>query len=179
MRATPLAVPAGHATSVACGKPMAEAMPNPVACGKPMAEAMPKPVACGKPMAEAMPKPVTEAVREAMVEMVEALHDDDRRCEAEKPGSSPPTPIGSLCPIPRRREVGVGIGRGVRGIRRRRNLVDLRRQAWRGLGDPPAPVGLLAGFDDRLLRLPPDRDRRGVAGAGRLRRGRLSTRGRH
>src|SRR6516162_110726 len=123
-------MPAGHAASMACGKPMTEAM-----------------------MGEAVPK----AVREAMVEMVEALYDDDRRCEAEKPGSVPPTPIRSPCPIPRSGEVGIGIRRGVRGIRRRRNLVDLRRQSWRGLGDPPAPVGLLASFDDRLLRLPSDR----------------------
>ena len=73
---------------------------------------------------------------------------------------------------------GIGIRRGVRGIRRRRNLVDLRRQSWRGLGDPPAPIGLLAGFDDRLLRLPPDRYRHRVAGAGRLHRRRLCTGGR-
>jgi hypothetical protein len=42
-------------------------------------------------MTEAMPEPTTEAVpepvrvSEAVVEMVEALHDDDRRREAEKP----------------------------------------------------------------------------------------------
>ena len=45
-------------------------------------------------MTEAMPEPTTKAVppvSEAMVEMVEALHDDDRRPEAEKPGR-PPNP---------------------------------------------------------------------------------------
>src|ERR1700739_1572603 len=114
MRPTSLAVPAGHAPSVACGKPMTEAM------------------------GEA----ATKTVREAVVEMVEALHDDDRGGEAEKPRSVRPTPIRIPCPIPRRGEVGIGIRRGVRGIGRRRNLVDLRRQSWRGLGDPPAPVGL-------------------------------------
>src|SRR6516164_2013218 len=127
-------MPAGHTASVACGKPVTDAM----------AEAVTK----------AVTKAATKAVREAMVEMVEALYDDDRRCEAEKPGSVPPTPIRSPCPIPRRGEVGIWIRRGVRGIRRRRNLVDLQRQSRCGLGDPPAPVGLLAGFDDRLLRLP-------------------------
>ena len=34
-------------------------------------------MACGKPMTKAMGEAVTKAVREAMVEMVEALHDDD------------------------------------------------------------------------------------------------------
>ena len=68
-------MPAGHAASMACGKPMTEAM-----------------------MGEAVPK----AVREAMVEMVEALHDDDRWCEAEKTREHPPNPNKEPLPNPKK-----------------------------------------------------------------------------
>ena len=59
---------------------------------------------------------------------------------------------------------------------------ELRRPAAAipgGLGDPPAAVGLLAGFDDCVLRLPADRQRDGVAAANGLGRKRLGTCGRH
>src|ERR1700730_2495051 len=156
-----LAVAAGHATPATSGEPMPEA----VASGEPMAETM----------TEATRKAVAKAVREPGVEMIEALHDDDRRREAEKPRVPSPTPIR---PTPIRIEVEIGIGRRIGGICRRRNLIDLRWQSRRRLGDPPAPVGLLAGLDGRVLRLPPDRYRDGIAVAGGRRGGRLCAGGR-
>ena len=151
-------------------------MPPPAHAREPMTEAMPEPStkAVPEPTTKAVPEPTTKAV----VEMVEALHDDNRRCETEEPGRPTPTP---LVPTPVRREVGIrigkglgiGIARGIRGICRRGDLIDLRRQSGCGLGDPPAAIGLLAGLDNRLLRLPSDRHRDRVAAAGRLCSGRL------
>jgi hypothetical protein len=59
----------------------------PVASGKPVAEAVRETMteAVCETMTEATRKAVAKAVREPVVEMVEALHDDDRRREAEKP----------------------------------------------------------------------------------------------
>src|SRR5262249_1639909 len=116
----------------------------------------------------AMGEAPVEAVMETVVETIEALHDEDRRCQAEIPW--PEIPRGAP---PIWKVVGISIikGRGIEGGGRRRDVIDLRRQTRRILGDPPATVGLLAGFDDRLLRLAADRQRRGVAAAGGFRRG--------
>jgi hypothetical protein len=112
-------------------------------------------------MPETMPQPMGETVPEAMaktmVEMIKSLHDNDRRREAKEPGR--PGPIG--------KEIGTEVVGRVRIRRgnRWRDLVNLRRQPRRVLGDPPAPVGLRACLDGRLLLLPADDHRDGVAAA--------------
>src|SRR5215472_14072626 len=85
-------------------------------------------------------KTMAEARAKTALKMVEPSYDDDRWREAKIPGRTDPI----------RKDIGIG--------RRcwRRHLIDLRRQPRRILCDLPAPVGLLAGFDDRLARLPAD-----------------------
>ena len=117
-----------------------------------------------KPGPKPRAKPCAEAAGKAMVEMMEPLHDDDRRREAKVPGRAGPI----------RKELGIGVVDRIRVVVRvgrgggRRHLVDLRRQSRRILRDLPAPVGLRAGLDDRLPRLPADGDRSGIAAARRL-----------
>src|SRR6202022_3883265 len=99
-----------------------------------------------------------ETVMETVVETVEPLGDEDRRRQAEIPWAEIPRaeiPWAEIpsSPPPRRKGVGIsGAHRiGIGGVGRCRDLIDLRRQSRRILGDPPAPIGLLAGLDDRLL----------------------------
>src|SRR6266446_6968342 len=108
-----------------------------------------------------------KAVMETVVEMVEPLDDDDRRRQAEMPRRAPP--IGKVFGISIARRIGRGVGR-------RRNLIDLRRQPRRILGNSPTPIGLLAGLDDRLLLLSADGHLNGVAAASGFRRGGLGSR---
>src|SRR5215813_6329003 len=100
-------------------------------------------------------KATPEARAKTPLKMVEPSYDDDRWREAKIPGRTDPI----------RKEVGIGVIDRIRigiGIGRRcwrRHLIDLRRQPRCILCDLPAPVGLLAGFDDRLARLPADGER--------------------
>ena len=126
----------------------------------------PAPAAAGYAEARAKTagETVAEATRKAMMEMVEPLYDDDRRRETKVPGRAEPIRKEfGIGVVDRVRVVG-GVGRG----RGRRHLVDLRRQPRRILGDLPAPVGLRAGLDECLPRLPAYRDRSRIAATGRL-----------
>jgi hypothetical protein len=114
--------------------------------------------------AETAGETVREAAWKAIVEMVESLHDDDRRSEAKKPGCAKPAGKELGIGVVDRVRVVVGVGRG----RGRRHLVDLRRQTRGILGDLPAPVGLRTGLDEGLPRLPAYREGRRIAAACRL-----------
>ena len=102
-----------------------------------------------------------ETAREAMLKTIEPLHDDDRWSEAKIPRRAHPI----------RKKLGVGVVNGIRiliRIRRgcgRRHLIDLHRQSGRSLSDFPAPVGLGAGLDYSLLRLPAYREGGSIAAA--------------
>jgi len=143
-------------------KTMAEATMKTVveAAVKTVAEATMKTVAEGavKTVAEATMK----AVGEAMVETRKSSRHHDSGPEPEKPR------LGGPIRIIERIGVIVRIRRAIGIFGRRGKHVDLRRQSRRSLGDPPAPIGLLAGLDDGLLLLSAYRYWDGVAGAGRL-----------
>src|SRR5215472_6299890 len=110
-----------------------------------------------EPAVKTMNEAAVESVDESVVEMWKPLRYYDRRPEPEKPGLDGPIRI---------------IGRiGIFG--RWRNDIDLRRQSRRVLGDPPAPIRLLARLHDALLLLAADRYWNRVARAGRLVGGRL------
>src|SRR5215831_10188923 len=102
----------------------------------------PSPTSAGgrKTVAEATGEPAPKAVRKSVVEMMESLHNDDRRGEAKEPWRA--RPIGKKVGI----EIIHRIRRTIRiwGIRRRRNRIDLLRQSRGILRDPPAAVGLRA-----------------------------------
>src|SRR5215831_7074242 len=119
----------------------------------------------GEPMTKPADEAMPEAMTKAVVEVVEALHDDNRRRQAEIPGRAEPIwkeiGIGVVDRI--RIGIGIGIGGG-----RRRQLINLRRQPRRILRDLPAAVRLRARLDHCLLRLAADGDRRRVAAARRL-----------
>src|SRR5689334_19122333 len=109
----------------------------------------------GETRAKTAGETVPEAARKAMMEMVEPLHDDDRRREAKVPGRAEPIRKELWVGVVDRVRVVVGIGRG----RGRWHLVDLCRQTRRILRDLPAPVGLRAGLDEGLPGLPAYRER--------------------
>src|ERR1700730_4035201 len=113
--------------------------------------------------------PMQTVMETVVVETVEALHEDDRRREAEIPRRAPP--IGKVVGI----RVAHRIGRG--RIGRRRDLIDLGRQSGRILGNLPTAIGQLTGLDARLLLLAADAHRNGVAAAGGFRRGGLCSGG--
>src|SRR6266446_1599141 len=125
----------------------------------------------GEAAVKAVGEAAVKAVGEAVVEMRKSSRHHDRGPESEEPR------FGGPIRIIKRIGVIIGIGIAIGVFRRRRNYVDLWRQPRRILRDPPAPVGLLARLHDGLL-LPANRNRNGVAGAGRLVGGRLSGRGR-
>ena len=107
-------------------------------------------------------KAAVKTVAEAMVEMRKSPRHHDSGPEPEKPR------LGGPIRIIGRIAVIVRISRTIGIFGRRGNHVDLRRQSRRSLGDPPAPIGLLAGLDDGLLLLSAYRYRDDVAGAGWL-----------
>ena len=86
---------------------------------------------------ETVAEAMMETVTHAMMHMWESVRHKDCRAEAEKPRTGEPIKIV--------KRIGVIVGIGIRIFRRRRrNHVDLRRQTWRILRDPPASIGLLA-----------------------------------
>jgi len=157
----------------ACAAPASTGEPTAEAAVKTAAEATMKTAAEAtmKTMAEATMKTVGEAamktmgegalktVAEAMVETRKSSRHHDSGPEPEKPR------LGGPIRIIERIGVIVRIRRAIGIFGRRGKHVDLRRQSRRSLGDPPAPIGLLAGLDDGLLLLSAYRDRNGVAGA--------------
>src|SRR6516162_5921831 len=134
---------------------------------KTVGEAAPKTVAeaAMKTVGEAAAKTVAEAtvkaVGEVMVETRKSSGHHDSGPEPEKPRLGGPIRVIKRIGIIVRIRIAIGI------FGRRGNHVDLRRQSRRSLGDPPAPIGLLAGLDDGLL-LSAYRYRDDVAGAGWL-----------
>ena len=175
---------AGRAGNAAAQLMMPTAAAAPVSSGEPTAEATVKTVseptmktvgeATVKTVGEATVKTVGEAamktmgegalktVAEAMVETRKSSRHHDSGPEPEKPRLGGPIRIIERIGVIVRIRIAIGIF-GWRG-----NHINLRRQSRRSLGDPPAPIRLLAGFDDRLLLLSAYRDRNGVAGARRL-----------
>src|SRR5215470_4004689 len=119
-----------------------------------------------KTVAEPAVKTVNEAavetVDEPVVEMRKSLRYYDRRPEPEKPGLDGPIRIIRRIAVIIRIRIGIGI------FGRWRNDIDLRRQSRRVLGDPPAPIRLLARLHDAPLLLAADRYWNRVARAGRL-----------
>ena len=111
-----------------------------------------------KTVAEPAVKTVNEAavetVDEPVVEMRKPLRYYDRRPEPEKPGLDGPIRIIRII---RRIAVIIRIRIGIGIFGRWRNDIDLRRQSRRVLGDPPAPIRLLARLHDALLLLAADR----------------------
>jgi len=167
---------AGRAGNAAAQLMMPTAAAAPVSSGEPTAEATVKTVSepTMKTVGEATVKTVGEAamktmgegalktVAEAMVETRKSSRHHDSGPEPEKPR------LGGPIRIIERIGVIVRIRRAIGIFGRRGKHVDLRRQSRRSLGDPPAPIGLLAGLDDGLLLLSAYRYWDGVAGAGRL-----------
>jgi len=92
-----------------------------------------------EPAVETVNEAAVETVDELMVKMRKPLRYYDRRPDPKEPGLD--NPIGII-----RRIVviiiGIRITVGVFG--RRGNDIDLRRQPWCVLDDPPASIGLLA-----------------------------------
>src|SRR6516162_9148332 len=92
-----------------------------------------------------------KTVAEAMVETRKSSRYHDSGPEPEKPRLGGPIRVIKRIGIIVRIRIAIGI------FGRRGNHVDLRRQSRRSLGDPPAPIGLLAGTRRRpaaAVRLP-------------------------
>src|SRR5207248_5525623 len=107
---------------------------------------------------------VGKAARKAIMEVMEPLHDDDRRREAKVPRRARPIRKELWVGVVDRVRVVVGVRRGRGG----RHLINLRRQARRILRARPAPVGLRADLDEGLPRLAANRERSRITGARRL-----------
>src|SRR5215469_11799167 len=88
---------------------------------------------------ETVDEPAMETVDEPMVKMRKPLRYYDRRPEPKEPGLDAPVGIKQRIVVI---IIGIRIAIGVFG--RRGNGIDLRRQSRRVLGDPPAPIRLLA-----------------------------------
>src|SRR6516225_7894734 len=116
----------------------------------------------GEAAAKTVAEATVKAVGEVMVETRKSSRHHDSGPEPEKPRLGGPIRVIKRIGIIVRIRIAIGI------FGRRGNHVDLRRQSRRSLGDPPAPIGLLAGLDDGLLLLSAYRYRDDVAGAGWL-----------
>ena len=166
----PTACAAPASTGEAAVKTVGEAAMKTVgeAAVKTVAEATTKTAAeaAMKTVGEAAAKTVAEAtvkaVGEVMVETRKSSRHHDSGPEPEKPRLGGPIRVIKRIGIIVRIRIAIGI------FGRRGNHVDLRRQSRRSLGDPPAPIGLLAGLDDGLLLLSAYPYRDDVAGAGWL-----------
>jgi len=121
-----------------------------------------------EPIVETVNKAGVETSDELMVKMRKPLRYYDRRPEPKEPGLDAPVGIKQRIVVI---IIGIRIAIGVFG--RRGNGIDLRRQSRRVLGDPPAPIRLLARLHDALLLLAAHRYWNRVARAGGLVGGRF------
>src|SRR6516164_5885806 len=151
---------AGRAGNAAAQLTMPTAAAAPVSSGEPTAEATVKTVS--EPTMKTVGEGTVKTVAEATVKTRKSSRHHDSGPEPEKPRLGGPIRIIERIGVIVRIRIAIGIF-GWRG-----DHVNLWRQSRRSLGDPPAPIRLLAGFDDRLLLLSAYRDRNGVAGARRL-----------
>src|SRR5215467_5959570 len=106
--------------------------------GETTAEAAMSVETVSRPAVKTVSEPAVETVAEAMVEMRKSLCHHDSGPEPEEPGFGGPIRIIKRISV----VIGIRIARGILG--RRGNHIHLRRQSRRILGDPPAPIGLLA-----------------------------------
>src|SRR5215469_13578018 len=118
----------------------------------------------GETKAKTRHEPVPEIAAIPILERVESLHDHDRWSDAEEPRLAEPVWKKLWIGIVHRVRIRIRIG----SRSRRRNLIELRRQPGRVLGNLPAPVRLRAGLNDRTPRLATDCDGSSVAAAGTL-----------
>src|SRR5215467_13361242 len=87
---------------------------------------------------ETMSGPAVETVAETVMKMRKSLCHHDSGPEPEEPRFGGPIRIIKRIAV----VIRIRIARGILG--RRGNHIHLRRQSRRILGDPPAPIGLLA-----------------------------------
>jgi hypothetical protein len=111
---------------------------TPVPSGETTAEPAMSVETVSGPAVETVSESAMDTVAETMVEMRKSLCHDDSRPEPEEPWFGGPIRIIKRIAV----VIGIRIGRGILG--RRGNHIDLQRQSRRILGDPPAPIGLLA-----------------------------------
>ena len=139
------------------------AMPaTPVPSGETTAEPAMSVETVSGPAVETVSESAAETVAETVVEMRKSLCHHDSGPKPEEPRFGGPIRIIKRIGV----VIRIRVARGI--LSRWGNYVDLWRQSRRSLGDPPAPIGLLARLHDGLLLLAADRYRNGVVGAGWL-----------
>ena len=135
---------------------------TPVSSGETTAEPAMSMETMSGPAVETVSESAMETVAETMMKMRKSLCHHDSGPEPEEPRFGGPIRIIKRIAV----VIRIRIARGILG--RRGNHIDLRRQSRRILGDPTAPIGLLARLHDGLLLLAADHYWNGVVGAGRL-----------